>query len=136
MRHGQNRVQEATRTDMPTPSMLTDVERSRAQDLVEVAAAKGYLSEEARAHVIEWLTSPWLAEHHAAVAELIQQGRFPELQDAFWTILPFGTAGRRGRMFPVGTNTLNVRTVGETVQALAVYLVELHGEMQRPSAEG
>ena len=49
-----------------------------------------------------------------------------QLDDAFWTVIPFGTAGRRGRMYPIGTNAINDRTMGESVQGLADYVLTTH----------
>jgi phosphoglucomutase/phosphomannomutase len=46
------------------------------------------------------------------------------LDDVFWTVIPFGTGGRRGRMYPIGTNAINDRTIGESAQGLAEYVRE------------
>ena len=40
----------------------------------------------------------------------------------FWTVIPFGTGGRRGRMYPIGCNAINERTIGESAQGLAEYV--------------
>ena len=37
---------------------------------------------------------------------------------------PFGTGGRRGRMYPIGCNAINDRTIGESAQGLADYVKE------------
>ena len=31
-------------------------------------------------------------------------------------MIPFGTGGRRGRMYPIGTNAINDRTIGESAR--------------------
>ena len=49
----------------------------------------------------------------------IQSERWQELDNAFWKVLEFGTGGRRGRMYPFGSNTINERTIGESAQGLA-----------------
>ena len=36
--------------------------------------------------------------------------------------IPFGTGGRRGRMYPIGCNAINDRTIGESAQGLADYV--------------
>ena len=41
------------------------------------------------------------------------QGKWQELDDVFWTVIPFGTGGRRGSMYPIGSNAINDRTIGE-----------------------
>ena len=70
-------------------------------------------------HLRRWLTAPGYEEYRPAIAELIHAGAWDELEAAFWTIIPFGTAGRRGRMHPFGSATINDRTIGESAQALA-----------------
>ena len=44
------------------------------------------------------------------------------LDDVFWTVIPFGTGGRRGKMYPIGSNAINDRTIGESAQGLADYV--------------
>ena len=56
------------------------------------------------------------------MAEHLAQGRWKELDDVFWTIIPFGTGGRRGKMYPIGSNAINDRTIGESAQGLADYV--------------
>ena len=56
----------------------------------------------------------------------INDGKWQKLDDVFWTIIPFGTGGRRGRMYPIGSNAINDRTIGESAQGLADYVVEYH----------
>ncbi|MFZ5830282.1 MAG: phospho-sugar mutase, partial [Planctomycetota bacterium] len=72
--------------------------------LNELAAAEaaGKLSTSAALNVRKWLTEPYLAEYAPAVAEHIAEGKWKQLDDAFWTIIPFGTGGRRGWMYPIG----------------------------------
>src|SRR5882757_594262 len=50
------------------------------------------------------------------------------LDDVFWTVIPFGTGGRRGRMYPIGSNAINDRTIGESAQGLADYTVATLGK--------
>ena len=35
------------------------------------------------------------------------------MENVFWTTIPFGTGGRRGKLYPIGTNAINDRTIGE-----------------------
>ena len=51
--------------------------------------------------------------------------RWKELDEAFYTVLEFGTGGRRGKMYPVGTNVLNERTIAESARGLADYVSSL-----------
>lgn len=78
-----------------------------------------------------WLTEPRYAEYAPQVASAIEAGDWQTLDDVFWTIIPFGTGGRRGKMHPFGSNAINDRTIGESAQGLATYVKETLG----PDAE-
>jgi phosphoglucomutase/phosphomannomutase len=80
------------------------------------------VSTSAAANIRAWLSEPRYLQYAPQVAELLAQGRWKELDDAFWTIIPFGTGGRRGRMYPIGSNAINDRTIGESAQGLADYV--------------
>src|SRR5262249_23807389 len=88
------------------------------------ATASKKLSESAAANVRAWLTEPRYAAYAPQVAEHIAAGKWKELDDVFWTVIPFGTGGRRGRMYPIGCNAINERTIGESAQGLAEYVLE------------
>ena len=92
-----------------------------------VAAAAGKLSPRAVENIRAWLTAPYLAEYAPAVAEHVAARKWQELDDVFWTTIPFGTGGRRGRLYPIGTNAINDRTIGESAQGLADYVREVVG---------
>jgi phosphomannomutase len=89
---------------------------------VEQAAAEGHISDSAVENIRKWLVEPHYAEYVAQVCEHVEQGKWRELDDAFWTVIPFGTGGRRGRMYPIGSNAINDRTIGESAQGLADYV--------------
>ena len=89
---------------------------------LEAAAAAGKLSASAAANIRTWLTQPYLREYAPQVAEHLAAEKWAELEEAFWTTIPFGTGGRRGRMYPIGCNAINDRTIGETAQGLADYV--------------
>jgi phosphoglucomutase/phosphomannomutase len=61
------------------------------------------------------------------VAAHIAAGKWQILDDVFWTVIPFGTGGRRGRMYPIGSNAINDRTIGESAQGLADYVKDALG---------
>jgi phosphoglucomutase/phosphomannomutase len=89
---------------------------------VAQAAEDGSLSRAAASNIRRWLTeAPFLPDRDRLVAD-IDQGRWRELDDAFFAVLEFGTGGRRGRMYPVGTNVLNERTIAESARGLADYV--------------
>ncbi|MGA2033632.1 MAG: phospho-sugar mutase [Thermoguttaceae bacterium] len=105
---------------------MTDTKNALAQ--LESAVAAKKLSPGAVQNIRTWLSEPYLAEYAPQVAELLAAGKFPELDDAFWTIIPFGTGGRRGKMYPVGTSVINDRTIGESAQGLADYVKQVVGD--------
>ncbi|MCS7468404.1 phospho-sugar mutase [Stieleria sp. ICT_E10.1] len=90
------------------------------------ASSDGKLSETAVENIQCWLTEDRYAQYRDQVAAEIAQEKWQALDDAFWTIIPFGTGGRRGRMYPIGSNAINDRTIGESAQGLADYVVEYH----------
>lgn len=94
---------------------------------VQQAAADGKLSDGAVENIRVWLTEQRYADYRDQVAQHIADQKWQELDDAFWTIIPFGTGGRRGRMYPIGSNAINDRTIGESAQGLADYVVEYQG---------
>ena len=96
-----------------------------ALTLLESAAAEGRLTPSAVKNVRIWLTEPYLAEYAPQVAQHMAAGKWKELEDVFWTTIPFGTGGRRGRLYPIGTNAVNDRTMGESAQGLANYVKEV-----------
>ncbi|QDU58093.1 phospho-sugar mutase [Aeoliella mucimassa] len=97
-------------------------------DAVQAAAADGKITETAATHIREWLTEPKYADYADQVAEHVTSEKWQALDDAFWTIIPFGTGGRRGRMYPIGSNAINDRTIGESAQGLANYVKATLGE--------
>src|SRR5688500_16520749 len=99
-----------------------------ADDLSKLheAAAAQRVTASAAANIQTWLTEARYAEYGPQVAEHIAAGKWKELDDVFWTVIPFGTGGRRGRMYPIGCNAINDRTIGESAQGLAEYLLTTH----------
>lgn len=94
-------------------------------DKIKQAASDGRLTESAVENISIWLTEPRYAEYAPGVAEHIVEGKWKELDDVFWTVIPFGTGGRRGMMYPFGSNAINARTIGESAQGLAQYVKEV-----------
>ncbi len=95
-----------------------------ALDRLQAAAAESKLSAGAVVNIRAWLTEPRYAEYAPQVLDHIAVGKWKELDDYFWTVIPFGTGGRRGRLYPIGTNAINDRTIGESAQGLADYVKE------------
>ncbi len=66
------------------------------------------------ANIRRWLTEAPFGKYRSRLLEDIENERWRELDDAFYAVLEFGTGGRRGKMYPVGTNVLNDRTMAES----------------------
>ncbi|MDA8968235.1 phospho-sugar mutase [bacterium] len=106
---------------------MSNVEQvQESLDAIESAVSAGNLSQTAAENVTVWLTEDRYSEYRAAVVDHIQNQQWQALDDAFWTIIPFGTGGRRGRMYPIGSNAINDRTIGESAQGLADYVVDYY----------
>src|SRR5487761_2176729 len=86
---------------------------------VQQAESGGQLSSPAAANIRRWLTEPPFARYRDKLVNDIDAGAWPVLDDAFYAVLEFGTGGRRGKMYPVGTNVLNERTMAGSARGLA-----------------
>jgi phosphoglucomutase/phosphomannomutase len=108
--------------------------------LAHLAAARaaGRITEHSEATMRDWLAQPRYAEFAAELAARIDRcaaepALWKELDDVFWTVIPFGTGGRRGTMYPVGSNAINDRTIGESAQGLADYVRSVMQPGETPS---
>lgn len=110
-----------------------DAHLARRLDAITAAHAAGTITEHSAVTMREWLTAPRYAEFAGELAALIDKGSWRELDDAYWTVIPFGTGGRRGKMFPVGSNAINDRTIGESAQGLADYVRSVLSGGQTPT---
>ncbi|MBC18657.1 MAG: phosphomannomutase [Planctomycetaceae bacterium] len=93
-----------------------------ALQLLEAAKQAGKLSAAASANIRPWLTDTKYAEFAEDVVQHLSEEKFNELNKAFWKVLEFGTGGRRGEMYPIGTAVINRRTIGESAAGLAAYV--------------
>ena len=105
----------------------------RRLDAIAAARAAGAITEHSARTIRDWLVEPRYAEFAGELGGRIDAGVWRELDDAFWTVIPFGTGGRRGRMYPVGTNAINDRTIGESAQGLADYVWSVTTSDETPS---
>src|SRR4051794_31646749 len=105
---------------------MTSTEEAIAK--VSQAEQSGELSDTAAAAIRRWLTENPFLQYRPRLLEDIDKGRWKILDDAFFTVLEFGTGGRRGMMYPVGTNVLNDRTIAESARGLADYVSSRKGE--------
>ncbi len=70
---------------------LTAVESAKSQGKITPAAAK---------NIADWLSQPRYLEYRGELIAHIERQDWKKLDDVFWTVIPFGTGGRRGRMYP------------------------------------
>lgn len=111
-------------SDIQLISFAMNIEQSLAA--VDQAVKEEKLTPSAATNIRLWLAESRYAEYAPQVNDHITQGKWQALDDAFWTIIPFGTGGRRGRMYPIGSNAINDRTIGESAQGLATYTKSQH----------
>jgi phosphomannomutase len=97
-------------------------------DLVADAVSRKRLSTAAAANIRDWLTEARYRQYADQVVDHIRAGKWQQLDDVFWTVIPFGTGGRRGKMYPIGSNAINDRTIGESAQGLADYVKQIVGD--------
>lgn len=83
-----------------------------------------HLSQSAVKNITAWLTEPKYAEYKPELVELIEAGKWQLLEDSFFKVIEFGTAGRRGTT-GIGPNRINKVTMGESAQALCEYILSL-----------
>lgn len=88
---------------------------------------KDNLSTEAADNLLVWVRSGLYKEE---IETLIRGNEWQELEDSFFKVLEFGTAGRRGRVGP-GCNRINDIIISESAQALADYI--LIQKLENPS---
>jgi phosphoglucomutase/phosphomannomutase len=105
---------------------------------IQAAESAELITEHSACMMRDWLTSSRFKEFAEELASLIDgatqdTSRWKALDDAFWTVIPFGTGGRRGKMFPVGSNTINDRTIGESAQGLADYVCRTQNHVDVPT---
>ena len=97
-------------------------------DSIASYVAAGKLSDAAGENLTKFSADDSSSSFREALAGMIGEKRFEELDGLFWQIIPFGTGGRRGPMGEFGTATINARTVAESAQGLAVYAKKTLGE--------
>ncbi len=101
-------------------------ETNSALTRLDEAARTGKISAGAREHIRSWLTESRYRDYEAEVRRHIDDEKWEQLDNVFWTVIPFGTGGRRGRMYPIGCNAINDRTIGESAAGVAAYAKEHH----------
>ncbi len=105
----------------------------QALSAVSQARQAGKITPNSEINIKKWLTDQSYQSYQDDLIQYIDQQQWKALDDAFWTIIPFGTGGRRGKMFPVGCNVINDRTIGESAQGTATYVKNFVGTSRQPS---
>jgi phosphoglucomutase len=83
-------------------------------------ALQEHLSPDAVSNITAWLNESKYAEYRDELVEMIEAEKWQDLEDAFFKVIEFGTAGRRGHT-GIGSNRINRVTIGESAQALCLY---------------
>lgn len=73
-----------------------------------------------------WLTEAAFVEYVPQIEYWIENGKWVELLDAFYQVIPFGTGGRRG-MVGIGPNRINPWTIKASAQGHSQYLLRQYG---------
>jgi phosphomannomutase len=85
-----------------------------------VDTVREHVSQAAAENIEAWLTQPKYAEYKTELENLIEAEEWQHLEDSFFQIIAFGTAGIRGTT-GIGSNRINKVTIGEATQALCEY---------------
>ncbi len=94
------------------------------QLLLKIAIKQGTMSEMIELNVQRWLSGNYDANTKQVILDL-QANNKEELQDSFYRNLEFGTGGLRGIM-GVGTNRINMYTIGMATQGFSNYLLKTY----------
>lgn len=89
-----------------------------------------HVSEAAAKNIEQWLSEPKYREYHDELEQLIHNKQWQQLEDSFFKVIEFGTAGRRGTA-GVGSNRINRVTIGESAQALCTYVQSFDDDAAR-----
>lgn len=82
--------------------------------------ASEHLSIDAVKNIEAWLNEPKYSQYRDELESMIEAEKWQELEDAFFKVIEFGTAGRRGTT-GIGSNRINRVTIGESAKALCDY---------------
>ncbi len=94
---------------------------SAARQGFQAIDADPALKDKALQFLQQWLTGPDFAAYRPQLEWMIQSGKWSDLLDSFYQVMPFGTGGRRGGV-GIGPNRMNLWTLGASVQGHCEYL--------------
>jgi phosphoglucomutase len=98
---------------------------------LQAAVANGQLTNDTGRNAERWLIERQYRQYRPELIELIDQQQFSRLNQLFWERIPFGTGGRRGPMSSIGSATINERTIAESADCLAKYVLRYREESSR-----
>lgn len=87
------------------------------------STASEHLSADAVNNINDWLEGAKYVDYKAELEQMIADQDWQQLEDSFFKVIEFGTAGRRGTT-GLGSNRINRVTIGESAQALCEYAQE------------
>lgn len=85
------------------------------------------LVDSAYKNINDWLENLDCQSFYDEIKKMVLAGKVSDLNNAFFQVIPFGTGGRRG-MMGAGSNRINIRTISESAQGFAYYLIECFGK--------
>jgi phosphoglucomutase/phosphomannomutase len=106
------------------PNLITNNEKNDEEVFftkIQKALEGKKLNPTAAENIKRWLTGKKYREFYADLRLMVDNEEFVRLNDCFYTVIPFGTSGRRGPV-GIGTNRINFITISESAQAVANYL--------------
>lgn len=98
--------------------------QQEALSAIQIAVNAGKIIRSTADNLHKWLTEPPYQEFVPTILEHVSAENWKQLDEVFWTVVPFGTGGRRGKLYPIGSNAINRRTIGESAQGLADYFIK------------
>ncbi len=92
---------------------------------------KSEILKQAKAKAENWLSEAYDSKTRESVQQMLNSSDSTELTDSFYNDLEFGTGGLRGIM-GMGTNRMNIYTVGAATQGFANYINKMFpGDQQK-----
>ncbi len=101
--------------------------------IFELLKKEKIISQEALKNLEKWLLGIDYKEFWPTIEKMTEEKKFKELNECFYTVIPFGTGGRRGKM-GVGPNRTNTRTIAESAQGLASYMLKFSKDSRKKGA--
>ncbi len=95
---------------------------------LQSAFEQNLLSKEAFDNISKWISNPQFEEFLPEIESLINEKKWKDLEDDFYTRIAIGTGGIRGKI-GCGPNSINNRTIGEAAQGLSQFIWDFGEEV-------